>query len=74
MIQLAAHRRRLIVITGQAQNRQPEGTEQTTEVSVSGRVVLHDVACDQHGIWRPVARLRQTKRCLQRGQRSYPTE
>lgn len=68
-IELASHCLRLVVIAGQAENREPQRSEEVPEVSISRGVVLHEIARDQQPIGRPVvAPLGVQQRCLERGQ------
>ena len=57
--QLAPQRLRLVMVTGQTQHGDAEGTEEPAEMCIAAWVVLNDVTGDQHRIHGPIPRLRQ---------------
>ncbi len=72
--QLAMKRGRLVMIAGNAQHRHLERTEDAAEMFVAGHVVLHEIARHEHGIHRPLARLREIDRAHESRQRSHAAQ
>ena len=73
-IECAAHGLRLVVVAGQAQHRGAKIGEQTTEVGIAARVILHDVAGNQECIGRPLVGARVRERRLECRQCLHPTQ
>src|ERR1700675_4394068 len=48
-VQLSAHGLGLVVIAGYAQHRLAQAAEEAAEAQISGAIVLHKIAGDQHG-------------------------
>ncbi len=72
--ELAPHCRRVVVVSGKAQHRDAEISKQASEIGVPGRIVLDDIAGDQHRIHRPVTHSGARKRALERGQRLHAAQ